>query len=778
MMKKSPSLLMRLVLSTLSLSMTVIIIASVSYLYLDSQLPDVEELKSIKLPVPMRVFTQDKQLIAEFGPWRRSLVTLNEVPAQMIQAFLVTEDQRFLEHHGIDFYGLARATSELLMTGNKSQGGSTITMQVARNFYLTRKKTFMRKFQEILLSLKIEREFTKDQILELYLNKIFLGNRAYGVAAAAEVYYGKKLNQLTLSEIAVIAGLPKAPSIINPFANANAARQRRDHVLTRMYELNYLDKGQYQAALHDSVTADLRIEKIQSMQAPYVAEMVRDMMYKSFGQDSYTRGFNVYTTINAQQQAAANMAVFTHLLAYDQRHGYRGPEKNLGTYSPKKLNQWLNLLQRIPVIAGLEPALVIHVGTQKASVLIANADVLTIDWPNLRWAARHTESAHSIVRVGDLIRIYKHDNQIALAQIPSIQAALVALDPQTGAITSLIGGFNYRLSQFNRAIQAQRQAGSGFKPFIYAAALAKGLTLASIFDDAPLVFNLPGTDEVWNPRNDDLRYNGPTRLRVALVKSINTISVRLLQTIDVPYALNYATRFGFNAHKLPRNLSLALGTGEVTPLQLARAYAVFANGGYLVTPYLIDHITDEHGKLIYAVKPKIANAIPISSDSAPRVIPVDVAFLITSALKDVTRYGTGAAAAQLNRADIAGKTGTTSDYVDTWFTGFNGDLVSSVWVGFDRPNSVREYGAKTALPIWIDFMGKALEGRPQHSLAQPDDIIALSIDPITGTIMPRGEPGTVLEYFQKDNIPATRPANDAINPHLPSIISEQADRTL
>lgn len=742
---KKQSVLIRFVLSFLSLILTLIIIFGLIYLSIDRLLPDVEALKSVKLPIPMHVYTRDGKLLAEFGPWRRNLVTLKEVPPLMIRAFLATEDQRFLEHHGIDFYGLGRAILELITTGNKTQGGSTITMQVARNFYLTSEKTFLRKFKEILLSLKIERELTKDQILELYLNKIFLGNRAYGVAAAADVYYAKDLQQLTLSEIAVIAGLPKAPSSINPFANPQAAKQRRDHVLGRMLELGYINRSQYTDAIGASVTADLHMETIQSASAPYVAEMVRDLMYRSFGQDSYTRGFEVYTTVDSQQQQAANQAVFNYLLDYDQRHGYRGAEKRLGAYDPKKLKQWLRLLQETPNVSGLEPGLILRLGPE-LSVLLANGRVVTVGlnrWPD----------AKKKLRVGDLIRVHQASDHWELTQIPKIQAALVSLNPQTGAINALVGGFSYMLSQFNRVIQAQRQPGSAFKPFIYAAALARGLTLASVFDDSPLI--LPGRNESWQPQNDNHRYNGPTRLRLGLVRSINTVSVRVLQNIGVGYALNYVTRFGFNAKKLPRNLSLALGTGEVTPLQLARGYAVFSNGGYLITPYLIDHITDEHGRMLYTATPKNVCQSSEKSDCAPRVIPEDIAFLITSALKDVTRYGTGSAALQLARTDIAGKTGTTSDYVDTWFTGFNSDVVSSVWVGFDRPRSVQEYGAKTALPLWIDFMSRVLKDLPEHTLPQPDDIVVMSIDPISGNVVLNGQPGSIHEFFQKDNITAS-----------------------
>jgi penicillin-binding protein 1A len=775
-MKQRPHFLRNLLFMLLSLIITLIVAASLLYLYLDKQLPDVDELKSVQLPIPMRIYSSDGQPIAEFGELHRNLVRLNEVPTLMVQAFLATEDQRFLEHHGVDFYGLLRAASEVLITGAKVQGGSTITMQVARNFYLSREKTFLRKFTEILLSLKIEREFTKDQILELYLNKIFLGNRAYGIAAAAQVYFNKTLNQLTLPEMATIAGLPKAPSAINPLVNPIAAKQRRDHVLARMFELGYITKPTYEVAIQTPMQTHPDTEKDVMLKAPYVAEMVRDMMYKSFGDSIYTKGYNVYTTLDTTQQLAANKALRMALLAYDRRHGYRGPEKNIGPLNPQKLMYALNALHRISSINDLQAAIVTLITDQGVMALLANNQSILIPWEGLAWTMPQLDSTKlnpppealkNELHIGDIIRVQNQNNTWQLAQIPKIQGALVALNPQNGAITALVGGFDYNLSKFNRVIQAERQPGSGFKPFIYAAALAKGYTLANVFNDAPLVFDIPGRDEPWRPQNDNHIFSGPTRLRVALAKSINLISVRLLQAIDVPYVLSYAKRFGFNPKKLPRNLSLALGTGEVTPIELAQAYAVLANGGYRITPYLIDHISDEQGEIIYQAEPKTAcescvtgKVDPLPPDAkespyAPQTIPADIAFLTTSALKDVIRYGTGSQARSLGRSDLAGKTGTTSDYVDTWFTGFNSDLVTTVWVGFDQPSSVLEYGAKAALPMWIDFMRVALQGKPERSMPQPPDIITASIDPISGYLLPAGSPGSILEYFRKYNLPKT-----------------------
>jgi penicillin-binding protein 1A len=762
-----------LLLIFFGLLIVLIIGASLLYFYLVKQLPDVEELKSVQLPIPMRIYTSDGQPIAEFGELHRNLVKLNEVPPLMVEAFLATEDQRFLAHHGVDFYGLLRAATELLLTGNKVQGGSTITMQVARNFYLSREKTFLRKFNEILLSLKIERDFTKEQILELYLNKIFLGNRAYGIAAAAQVYFNKNLNQLNLPEMATIAGLPKAPSLINPLVNPIAAKQRRDHVLARMFELGYISKATYEKAIHTPLQTRPNTDTEKMIKAPYVAEMVRDMMYKSFGDNIYIKGYSVYTTINTAQQLAANKALTDALLAYDQRHGYRGPSKNIAPLTPQKLTLSLNALHRIPSANDLLPAIVTQINDNGVTAVLINNQIITIPWRGIAWTVPQLdltqlnpppETLKNKVHIGDIIRVAKQDDSFRLAQIPNVQGAFISLNPQNGAITSLIGGFDYNLSKFNRVIQAARQPGSSFKPFVYAAALAKGYTLASVFNDAPLVFDIPGREEPWRPQNDTHTFSGPTRLRVALAKSINLVSIRLLQALGIPYALTYVKRFGFDTNKFPHNLSLALGTGEVTPMELTRAYAVFANGGYLVTPFLIDHITNEQGEVIYQAEPKIAcepcltgAEPPITPDVknnpyAPEAIPPDIAFLMTSALKDVINYGTGSQARVLGRHDLAGKTGTTSDYVDTWFTGFNSDLVATVWIGFDQPSSVLEYGAKAALPMWIEFMRIALQGKLERTMPEPPDILVASIDPMTGYLLPAGTPGSILEYFRKDDL--------------------------
>jgi penicillin-binding protein 1A len=729
--------------------------------YVESTLPSVAVLKDVHMQMPLQIFSHDNKLIAEIGNVRRIPVTLDQVPPLLIQATLATEDQRFYDHPGVDIFGLARAAIVLISTGKKEQGGSTITMQVARNFFLTNKKTYIRKIKEILLALKIDHIFSKNKILELYFNKIFYGHRAYGIAAAAKIYYGKTLDQLTLPEITMLAGLPKAPSKNNPLANSREAIKRRNHVLGRMLELKFIDQATYKRAIAAPITARYHGFKV-SLNAPYAAEMVRQALYDQFGDDTYEHGYIVYTTIDSRLQQAANIALQNAVLAYDQRHGYRGAEKNLGEVDLSNLDKLITLLRNIPDVDQLQPAIVIRITEHTVDVLLKSGNIVTLNWQNLNWARRtfvrdgkqyfdiKPQQTSDILKIGDMIRVTQNKSgTFHLAQLPQIEAALIAMNPNDGAILALNGGFNFYQSKFNRATQTTRQPGSSFKPFIYSAALDKGFTLASVINDAPIAIpNIGGENSLWRPENDTKKFYGPTRLRVALDHSRNLVSIRLLQQIGIPYVIDYLARFGFNRDQLPNSLSLALGTAEVSPLEMAAAYSIFANDGYQIKPYLIDKIVNFNDqKIIYQTKPLVAD------DTAPQVITKQNAYLINAALRDVIQNGTGKAAKTLQRNDIAGKTGTTNDQKDAWFSGFNGSLVVTTWMGFDQSQSLYEYAAQSALPMWINFMRVALKDQPETMMPQPDDIITVRIDKQTGLLARTDDPDSIFEIFRKEYAP-------------------------
>lgn len=743
----------RFILIVSSATITLAILAGFLYLYMAAFLPDVSALKNAELQVPLKIYTRDGGFLAEFGQLQRMPLSYDKIPPLLVDAVIATEDQRFFEHHGIDVWGLLRASGELMLTGTKSQGGSTITMQVARNFYLSREKTYGRKFNEILLALKIDNQLSKDKIMELYLNKVYLGKRAYGVEAAARVYFGKPLNQLSLPEIALIAGLPKAPSIINPIADPIAATNRRDHVLNRMKELGYIDQKTYLEAIHTPLDANYHPSET-STNAPYVAEMVRHLMETSYGADAYNQGYQVYTTIDSKLQDSANQAMHDALTDYDQRHGFRGAEQHLGPYQDSVKNAWEDALNGLDTISDLVPVVVTHVDRNGLTVMDSSGQSITLDAKAIAWT--HKKSPADLAQVGDVLRVEQNgDHHWVLSQLPQVEGALVSLDPSDGAIRALSGGFSLNGGNFNRATQASRQPGSSFKPFIYAAAFNKGYTLSSVFNDAPLSFYNPWSHDTWQPGNDDGKFWGPMRLRFALAHSRNTISVELLQAIGLSYGLNYLKNFGFDVSKMPDNLTLALGTAQVTPLQMATAYAVFANGGYQVNPYLIDKVVDRKNQVIYQATPRRACDDCTTGNLAPRTISPEVAFLTTQALQEVIRSGTGIAAMQqLNRTDLAGKTGTTNDQVDGWFSGFNSDLVTTVWVGFDKPATLNEFGAKAALPMWIEYMGQALAGKALHTMAQPDGIVSAKINPDTGQLAGLFSSG-VPEYFDKNHMPGT-----------------------
>lgn len=739
------------------------------YIYAESQLPDVDSLKNVQLQVPLQIYSQEGLLIQEYGEKKRNPVTYDEIPQALIHALVATEDQRFFEHPGVDVMGLGRAAVRMLQTGTKSQGGSTITMQVARNFFLNRKKTFLRKFNEILLAIKIDRELTKEKILELYLNKIYLGNRAYGVGAAAQVYYGKELKELSLAQLAMIAGLPQAPSSQNPIANPTAAKKRRNHVLERLLETEYITEEAYQQAIEEPITARFHGVETEA-EAPYVAEMIRQSLFDHFGADAYTRGYKVYTTIQADLQDKANASVEKHLIAYDHRHGYRVPVAKLSPLADYSLQTLQTTLKHYPVVNTMIPAIILSVAEQEATALTQTGDTITLPWSGLAWAkpslkkhgwvGKSPERAAQVVSKGDVVYISKnHDYDTwVLTQIPQAEGALVALNPSNGAIKALVGGFNFHRSKFNRATQADRQPGSSFKPFIYAGALAKGYTLATLINDAPIAMDDPSQEGLWRPHNSNHTFNGPTRFKAALTGSRNLVSIRILEDIGIDYAIDFVSRFGFQKQNLPHTLSLVLGTLTTSPLDLASAYAVFANNGYKVEPYLIDKIIDIQGNVLLQATPTQVpsddgSILPSSKMQAPRVISEEVAFLMNTALRDVIQGGTARAAQVINRQDIAGKTGTTNNQIDAWFAGYNPDLVVTTWIGFDNPSSLHEYASQLSLPLWIDFMRTALKDKPEQELTIPEHIVSRQIDPKTGLLDTSQSASSIQEYFHEDFIP-------------------------
>ena len=754
------------------------------WLFVVPGLPDTEALREVRFQVPLKIYASSGELIAEYGEKRRSPVRYEEIPPLVVKAFLAAEDDRFFEHPGVDYQGILRAAFELIRTGHKRQGGSTITMQVARNFFLSREKTYLRKLREILLALKIERELSKEQILELYLNKIYLGQRAYGIGAAAAVYYGKSLKDLSIDEIAMIAGLPKAPSRDNPVSSPERARERRNYVLRRMYELGFIDADVYQASLAVPVHARLHSASSE-LPADYLAEMVRAWMLERHGEAAYTDGYRVYTTLEGRRQRAAQSALRRALLAYERRHGYRGPEKHFELDGDGDPAEAAALLDGIPTAGGLAPALVVRVEKRAFAAVLADGREVTVPWEGMAWArprlegqrlGRRPKQAADIVSVGDLVRLEaRQDDQGHpvwwLAQVPGVQGALVSVRPENGAIVALVGGLDFRLSKFNRVTQAERQPGSSFKPFIYSAALEKGFTPASIINDAPVVFDDPGLEQAWRPENYSGRFYGPTRLREALVHSRNLVSIRLLREIGVAYAIDYVRRFGFDASRLPRDLSLALGSGSLAPLDMARGYAVFANGGYRVEPWFIARVVDREGRTVYEADPVVVcetcgsendtgdderlDAAGSGVRVAPRVIEARNAWLMGSMMRDVVRRGTGRRAMQLGRHDLAGKTGTTNDQRDAWFCGFNPSLVAVAWVGYDdhRPLGARETGSRAALPMWIAYMKVALEQVPETIPPPPPGMVTVRIDPATGLLADSDQRDAVFETFRREYAP-------------------------
>jgi len=754
-------------------TLLIITIAAVYY-FLAPKLPDTEVLKETQFQVPLRIFSAEGQLIAEFGEKRRIPVSYNEIPPHLIQAILSSEDDRFFEHPGVDYHGILRAVYSLATTGVKAQGGSTITMQVARNFFLSREKTYLRKLNEIILALQIEQKLTKEEILTLYLNKIYLGNRAYGIGAAAKVYYGKSLQELTLPQFAMIAGLPKAPSKFNPIANPERAQLRRDYVLRRMWQVGHISQEDFQTALQAPITASYHSRNVE-VYAPYIAEMVRTQLIEQYGNDAYNIGLNVFTTIQAKHQHAANTALQSALLAYDKRHGFRGAKNKAVIDETMKDEDFEQLLSSFDSIGPLHPGIVISSQAELARVYVKNNEIIELSTDSLTWARQQLSTnrrgkavskASDVLAVGDIIQLHQDKNDAwQLAQLPEAEGALIAVSPFDGAVTALNGGFEYFQNKFNRVTQSRRQPGSGFKPFIYSAAIEKGYTSATIINDAPVVFDNPSDENVWRPENYSGKFFGPTRLRVALTNSRNLVSIRILRDISAAYVIDYAKKFGFDTTQMPKSLSLALGSGSAAPWDMARAYSSLANGGYRIEPYIIKRIEDANGDIIMQAEPlTVCETCALSNlgedetsslKPAQRIMTAQNNYIMNSLLRDVVRYGTGRKAMSLGRHDLAGKTGTTNDQIDAWFNGFHPELVAISWVGFDNPKTLGRYetGGRAALPMWIDFMKIALSDLPEEPLQQPVDMITVQIDPDTGLLAGPDTQKAIAETFRQQYVP-------------------------
>jgi penicillin-binding protein 1A len=767
------------------------------YLYLSPNLPDVETLRDVKLQTPMRVYTREGDLIGQFGEQKRSPLLYSEIPDQFVKALLAAEDDSFFRHKGIDLMGLARAVSELVLTGEKGSGGSTLTMQVARNYFLSLERTFMRKFNEILLAIEIERALDKQEIFELYFNRVFLGHRSYGFEAAAQVYYGKSMGELSLAQHAMLAGIPKAPSRNNPVSGPTAGKDRRNWIAGRMLELGYITPTQHAEVLAAPVTAELHGAQI-SFSAHYAAEMARQRMLDRYGMAAYNDGFHVYTTISTELQQVARQSLIKGLLTYDSRHGYRGPEQRwprADDDADDAEDYWSEKLRKIPEVAEQTPAVVTAVLEDRVELLLKEGLTGELLWENGMSDARpyitensrgrSPESPADLFEPGDLIRLVPNDQERwQLTQVPAAQAALVSLNPDNGAIVSIVGGMGFELSKFNRATQAMRQPGSNFKPFVYSAALETGFTAASIINDAPVVMEDSSLEDIWRPENDGGVFHGPTRLRWALTKSRNLVSIRLLQQLGVRELIEAAGRYGFDTSDFSPDLSLALGTHAMSPLEVATGYAMLANGGYRVEPYLIDRVENIAGEVVYEAAPltvcrdcddKASSDEPMElsmeeilaaeaeretrDPAAPRVMEERANFIINSILQDVITRGTGRRALALERNDLAGKTGTTNGPMDAWFSGYNRDVVTTTWVGFDNytPLGRREFGGTAALPIWIDYMREALVDSPQQERPIPPGVVNVRIDPDTGMLAGSRQNNAIFEYFREEHVPRRDP---------------------
>ncbi|WP_067581669.1 penicillin-binding protein 1A [Endozoicomonas ascidiicola] len=806
-MKRSVKFLKFLCWSILTVASGILLVSASAYLYLSPSLPSVDSLRDAKLQTPLRVYSQDNLLIAEFGEKRRSPIDIEDTPPSLTKAFMAAEDDRFYSHPGVDIVGLLRAAVQLVSTGNIQSGGSTITMQVAKNFFLSHERVFSRKFNEILLALQIERQLSKDEIFELYLNKIYLGHRSYGVEAAAQVYYGQSINELNLAQIAMIAGLPKAPSRYNPINDPQRSLIRRDWILGRMKDLGYISETDFRSAITEPVTASYHGAKIE-LQAPYVAEMVRQQMFEQYGSETYTEGFRVFTTVDSHLQEAANLSVANGLMAYNERHGYLGPVTNLVQDAPEE--GWQTQLNKTPDQGILQPAMVITVDDEQAFVGLKNDNTGTLSWDNMSWA-RPFLSVNSmgptpkkpadILKPGDQIWVrITSKGEYRLAQEPQAQSALISMHPDNGAVLALVGGYNFYDSMYNRATQAVRQAGSSFKPFVYASALANGMTPATIINDAPIVFDDAQLEDSWRPNNDNMKFNGPMRLREGLYRSRNLVSIRVLRQTGINNTIRFLKQIGFKESSLSRDLSLSLGNVSMTPMELASGYAALANGGYQVEPYFITRVVTDD-EVLYEAQPVVAcdsdcatklatemgiiegtqteNSesefveLPLTENTlndvlspqeenrtikpkiAKSVMSPQVNFIMNDILRDVIWKGTGRRAQALNRHDIGGKTGTTNDSKDAWFVGFNPKILTAVWVGMDDYSTLGrwEYGANAALPTWLSYMKVALDGKPETKRPQPEGLVTLKISRETGKLAAPGDPNAIFEIFRKELAP-------------------------
>ncbi len=799
-----------------------------AFQYLEPELPEAAELRDLRMQLPLTVYSRDGLLIAQIGEQRRIPVSSADIPQVLVDAFLAAEDDRFFQHPGVDWQGLVRALAANLSAGGVREGGGTITMQLARNTLLTSERTLRRKLNEVFLALRLEHEFTKQEILTQYLNRIFLGQRAYGVGAAAEVYFNKKIGDLTLPEAALIAGLPRSPSRDNPATSVEKAHARRAYVLRRMVETGKIDETESEAANGVPISSRIYAPVVQ-LQAPYLAEMVRQELVQRYGAGALTDGYRVTTTINGVLQAAADTAAWQTMLEYDRRHGYRGAPDRIDPALAQDAAEVATVLRRHPGRGNLLAAVVVSVGAQEATLRVRTGSTIELDWEAMSWARPALEggavgatpkSAADILEVGQVVYVEPMEGgRSRLAQMPAVGAALVALDPADGAIVALVGGFDFDASKYNRAIQAKRQPGSSFKPFIYSAALERGFTPATLINDAPIVLQGGGGEggaEEWRPQNNNKRFYGPTPMREGLAWSRNLVSIRLLRGAGIGPTIRHIAAFGFGPEALPPNLTLALGTGQVTPLEMARGFAVFANGGWRVTPYFIKTIADSSGVAVFEAAPPLAcpgcvdpppvdavsaagvtdmatgdaaagdstdgDAVDGNPDTdvplerrAPRAISAANAFVMTDMMTDVIQRGTGQRAKALGRLDVAGKTGTTSDHRDAWFVGFNADLVAAAWIGFDQERSLgdNEEGGRTALPMWLYFMQVALKDRPEHRLPEPPGIMRMWVSRESGAPSSAGSPGAIFEVFLDQFPPQAGPSGfgaevDAESVRLPA----------